>query len=201
MPQALRQIGYQVTMLSDEDLASRRSLSGYDAIVVGIRAYNARPAVLENNHRLLAYVEAGGTLIAQYNTISRRRQGPPPAYGPYPFRVSRDRVSVEDAPVTLLLPEHPVLTTPNRIAAEDFDGWVQERGLYFPNEWDERYAAPIASHDPGEPDRAGGLLYAEHGKGVYIYTGYSFFRELPAGVPGAYRLFVNLLSARSSGGP
>ncbi len=198
VPEALRQIGYRVALLSDDDLISG-DLSGYDAIVLGIRAYNARPVVLENNHRLLAYVEAGGTLIGQYNTVSRRRQGPPITYGPFPFRVSRDRVSVEDAPVSLLLPEHPLLTTPNRITAADFDGWVQERGLYFPNEWDDRYSAPIASHDPGEPDLAGGLLYAEHGKGVYIYTGYSFFRELPAGVPGAYRLFVNMLSARASG--
>ena len=198
VPQALRQIGYQVTMLSDEDLASG-DLSGYDAIVVGIRAYNARSAALEYNHRLLEYVENGGTLVAQYNTISRRRQGPAPSYGPYPFRVSRDRVSVEEAPVEFLLPEHPLLTTPNRLTQADFDGWVQERGLYFPNEWDQRYDAPLASNDPGGPPREGGVLYARHGKGVYIYTGYSFFRELPAGVPGAYRLFVNMLSARGDG--
>ncbi|MEM1246634.1 MAG: PIG-L family deacetylase, partial [Acidobacteriota bacterium] len=195
VPQALRQIGYQVTMLSDEDLASG-DLSGYDAIVVGIRAYNARPATLEYNHRLLEYVKNGGTLVAQYNTISRRRQGAAPSYGPYPFRVSRDRVSVEEAPVEFLLPEHPLLTIPNRLTLGDFDGWVQERGLYFPNEWDDRYEAPLGSNDPGEPLRKGGLLYARYGKGVYVYTGYSFFRELPAGVPGAYRLFVNMLSAR-----
>lgn len=195
VPQALRQIGYRVTLLSDEDLASG-DLSGYDAIVVGIRAYNARPTALEYNHRLLEYVENGGTLVAQYNTISRRREGPEPSYGPYPFRVSRDRVSVEEAPVDFLLPDHPLLTTPNRLTAADFGGWVQERGLYFPDDWDERYDAPLASNDPGEPPRRGGVLYARYGEGVYIYTGYSFFRELPAGVPGAFRLFVNMLSAR-----
>ncbi len=194
VPEALRQIGYEVTLLSDEDLASG-DLGAYDALVLGIRAYNARPAVQVNQHRLLAYVEGGGTMVTQYNTISRRNRAAT-SYGPYPFRVSRDRVSVEEAPVTFTDPDHPLLTTPNRITQADFDGWVQERGLYFPNDWDERYSAPLASNDPGEPARQGGLLYAEYGKGVYIYTGYSFFRELPAGVPGAYRLFVNLLSAR-----
>jgi LmbE family N-acetylglucosaminyl deacetylase len=194
IPEALRQIGYQVALLSDDDLAAG-DLTGYDAIVVGIRAYNSRPAVLRHNDRLLAYVEQGGTLVVQYNTVSRRGDGPD-GIGPYPLRLSSGRVSVEDAPVTVLLPDHPVLQEPNRITAADFDGWVQERGLYFASEWDERYAAPIASHDPGEPDLAGGLLVAPYGEGVWVFTGLSFFRELPAGVPGAYRLFVNLISAR-----
>ncbi len=194
VPDALRQVGYEVTLLSDDDLASG-DLGIYDAIAVGVRAYNARPATRQYNQRLLDYVKAGGTLVVQYNTASRRGGGPS-GIGPFPFRVSRDRVSVEDAPVELLDPDHPVLSSPNRITQDDFEGWVQERGLYFPDEWDERYQPLLASHDPGEPDRTGGLLVAEHGKGIYIYTGYSFFRELPAGVPGAYRLFVNLISAR-----
>ncbi|HVS66094.1 MAG TPA: PIG-L family deacetylase [Thermoanaerobaculia bacterium] len=194
IPEALRQVGYEVALLSDEELAAGE-LSGYDAIVVGIRAYNARPAVRRHNPRLLEYVERGGTLVVQYNTVSRRGEGPD-GIGPYPFELSRDRVSVEEAPVTMLLPDHPVLAGPNRITAADFDGWVQERGLYFAGSWDERYAAPLASHDPGEEDLAGGLLVARYGEGVYVYTGLSFFRELPAGVAGAYRLFVNLISAR-----
>ncbi len=194
IPGALRQVGYQVTLLTDNDLAAA-DLTPFDAIIIGIRAYNSRPAVLQHNARLLEYVKKGGTVVAQYNTASRFGGGPP-ELGPYPFHVSRDRVSVEDAEVTLLLPEHPLLTTPNQITEADFSGWVQERGLYFPDTWDERYDALLASHDPGEPDRSGGLLYTTYGKGVYIYTGYSFFRELPAGVPGAYRLFVNLISAR-----
>ena len=194
IPGALRQVGYQVTLLTDNDLAAA-DLTPFDAIIIGIRAYNSRPAVLQHNARLLEYVEKGGTVVAQYNTASRFGGGPP-ELGPYPFHVSRDRVSVEDAEVTLLLPEHPLLSTPNRITEADFSGWVQERGLYFPDTWDERYDALLASHDPGEPDRSGGLLYTTYGKGVYIYTGYSFFRELPAGVAGAYRLFVNLISAR-----
>ncbi|HVS15649.1 MAG TPA: PIG-L family deacetylase [Thermoanaerobaculia bacterium] len=193
IPDALRQIGYSVELLSDDDLAAA-DLSAYDAIVVGIRAYNSRPAVVRHNGRLLAYVEDGGTLVVQYNTVSFRGEGPE-LVGPYPFELSRGRVSVEGAPVTLLLPDHPVLRVPNRIGAADFEGWVQERGLYFAGTWDQRYAAPLASHDPGEEDLAGGLLVAPYGEGVYVYTGLSFFRELPAGVPGAYRLFVNLISA------
>ena len=115
--------------------------------------------------------------------------------GPYPFKLSRDRVTVEEAPVTFLEPEHPLLNFPNRLAPPDFDGWVQERGLYFAGTWDPKYETPIATHDPGETDKRGGLLFAKVGKGAWVYTGYAFFRQLPAGVPGAYRFFVNLVSA------
>jgi hypothetical protein len=189
VPQALEQMGYRVTLLSDDDVESA-PLQGYDAIVVGIRAYNTRPRLRALHERLLAYARDGGTLVVQYNTVDTALQN---ALGPYPFELSRDRVTVEGAPVRLAKPEHPLLRRPNRIAATDFDGWVQERGLYFANPFDGRYEAPLSMNDPGEEPREGGLLYARYGKGAYIYTGLSWFRQLPAGVPGAYRLFANLL--------
>jgi hypothetical protein len=192
IPEALRQVGYTVTLLSDDDVAAE-NLSRYDAIVAGVRAYNTRPRLLSLQPRLLDYVVRGGTLVVQYNTAERRLND---ALGPFPFTISRDRVSEESAAVTLLNPGHPLLTTPNRITAEDFEGWVQERGLYFANPWDPKYETVLAAHDAGEADLSGGVLYARHGKGVFIYTGLSWFRELPAGVPGAYRLFVNMVSAR-----
>ena len=192
IPEALRQVGYTVTLLDDDDVAGD-DLSGYDAIVAGVRAYNTRPRLLALQPRLLEYVEEGGTLIVQYNTAERRLND---ALGPYPFAISRERVSDESAQMKVLLPAHPLLTTPNRITAADFEGWVQERGLYFASPWDPKYETVLAAHDPGEEDLAGGLLYARHGRGVFIYTGLAFFRELPAGVPGAYRLFVNMVSPR-----
>lgn len=192
IPEALRQVGYTVTLLSDDDVAGD-DLSGYDAIVAGVRAYNTRPRLLALQPRLLEYVENGGTLVVQYNTAERRLAD---ALGPYPFTISRGRVSDETAEMKTLVPAHPLLTTPNRITAADFEGWVQERGLYFADPWDGQYETVLAAHDPGEEDLAGGVLYARHGRGVFIYTGLSFFRELPAGVPGAYRLFVNMVSAR-----
>jgi hypothetical protein len=132
-------------------------------------------------------------MVVQYNVASpvlADRIG-----APYPLTVGRDRVTVETAPVTFLIPDHPLLNFPNKITAADFDGWVQERGLNFPSSWDPKYEAVLASHDPGEPDLKGGLLYARYGKGVFIYTVYDWFRELPAGVPGAFRIFANLISA------
>ncbi|HSE43059.1 MAG TPA: hypothetical protein VLH08_20025, partial [Acidobacteriota bacterium] len=143
--------------------------------------------------RLLKYAEDGGTLVVQYNTISELMLESP---GPYPMRIGRDRVSVEEAPITILDAAHPLLNTPNKITDADFDGWVQERGLYFPDQWDPKYQTPIATGDPGESAKPGGILYAKYGKGIFIYTSYSWFRELPAGVPGAIRFFVNLVSAR-----
>ncbi|HUP46807.1 MAG TPA: PIG-L family deacetylase [Thermoanaerobaculia bacterium] len=197
LPQSLRQAGFDVTLLSDADL-ERGDLAAFDAIVAGVRAYNTRDALSTAHARLMEYVENGGTYVVQYNTASTftsdRLAVPQP--GPYPFRISRDRVAVEEAPVEILAPSHPIMTTPNRITAADFEGWVQERGLYFPDQWDAKYQPLIATHDPGEDPKRGSLLVARHGKGVFIYTGLSFFRQLPAGVPGAYRLFVNLVSAR-----
>jgi LmbE family N-acetylglucosaminyl deacetylase len=195
VPDVLRQLGYQVVLLSDEDLRTG-DLHGYDAIVTGVRAYNTRKTLAAANRRLLDYVAAGGTLVVQYDTTRGLLLDD---FGPYPLELSHDRVTVEDAPVTFLDPRHPLLTTPNRITAADFDGWIQERGLYFADHWDGRYQPVIASHDPGEQNLAGGLLYTPWGKGIWIYTGYAFFRQLPAGVPGAIRLFTNLVSARGPG--
>jgi hypothetical protein len=168
-------------------------LRDFDAVILGVRAYNTVDRMPVYQPILMQYVEEGGTLIVQYNT-NRRLQVPMEELAPYPLNVSRDRVTVEEAEVRMLAPEHPVLNTPNKITAKDFEGWVQERGLYFPDEWSDDYTAILSSNDPGEPARDGGLLVAEYGKGHYVYTGYSWFRELPAGVAGAYRLFANLIS-------
>jgi hypothetical protein len=192
VPEALRQVGYSVTLLSDEDLESG-DLSRYGTIVTGIRAFNTRGRLKHAEARLLEWVKGGGTLVEQYNTSQELVTD---RLGPYPFKLSRDRVSVEEAPVTFAVPGHPLLNVPNRITAADFEGWVQERGLYFPGSWDPQYETPIACHDPNEADKPGGLLFARYGNGAFVYTGYAFFRQLPAGVPGAYRLFVNLVSAK-----
>jgi hypothetical protein len=189
---ALRQIGYEVTLLSDSDLESA-DFSKYDAIVTGVRAYNVRKRLKGAQPKLLDYVKNGGTLVVQYNTVQDLVLESP---GPYPFKISNDRVTVEEAPVKFLKPDHPLLNTPNKITPADFEGWVQERGLYFTRDWDPRYETPLASNDPGEPEKAGGQLYARFGKGVYIYTSYDWFRELPAGVPGAYKLLANMVSAK-----
>ncbi|MCP9493258.1 MAG: PIG-L family deacetylase [Pyrinomonadaceae bacterium MAG19_C2-C3] len=191
IPQALAQVGYTVTSLSDREL-SEADFAKYDAIVTGIRAYNTRPALSRHQPRLLSYVERGGTLVVQYNTADADL---PANLGVYPFKISRERVTLEEAPVNLINPNDALLTTPNRITARDFDGWVQERGLYFASEWDARYTTPLESHDPNESAKPGGMLVARHGRGTYIYTSYAWFRQLPAGVPGAYRLFVNMVSA------
>jgi LmbE family N-acetylglucosaminyl deacetylase len=192
IPEALRQVGYRVTLLSDEDLAEA-DLKTFDAVVVGVRAYNTRTALRRQQTRLLDYVREGGTLVVQYNTVEQSLANF--QLGPYPFKLSQERVTVEEAPVTLLAPQDALLNAPNRITPADFEGWVQERGLYFASEWDARYQTLWASRDPGETDKPGGTLVARYGKGTYIYTGYAWFRQLPAGVPGAYRLFVNLISA------
>ncbi|HEY4651586.1 MAG TPA: PIG-L family deacetylase [Pontibacter sp.] len=196
IPTSLRQIGYNVTMLRDSDMRLNY-LQQFDAIILGVRAYNTIDRLKHYQPALLEYVKNGGNLIVQYNTNHALVL---PNVGPYPLRLSRDRVTVEDAEVRFLKPNHPVLNTPNKITQKDFEGWVQERGLYFPNEWSSEYEAILSSNDPGEPARDGGLLVAKYGKGNYIYTGYSWFRELPAGVPGAYRLFVNLISLGSHNG-
>lgn len=187
----LQNLGYEVVEFGD-DMLENGDLAPFDAVIAGVRAFNTRDVLKKLNGKLLRYVENGGTLVVQYNVASNQVSGP---IGPYPLTIGRDRVSVENAPVEFLLPGHPLLNFPNKITAADFDGWIQERGLYFPSQWDERYEAVLSSHDPGEPPRNGGLLYARHGKGVFIYTGYSWFRQLPAGVPGAFRIFANLISA------
>lgn len=194
IPRTLRPLGYQVDLLSDEDLAGG-TLDAYDAIVVGIRAFNTRPRLAQLKGRLLDYVARGGTEVVLYAVD----QGlVTPDFGPYPFKVSRDRVTEETAPVTFLAPASPVLNWPNRITAADFEGWVQERGLYYARDWDPRYQAVLASGDAGEKPLAGGLIVANHGKGHFVYTGLAFFRQLPDGVPGACRLFANLLALKTA---
>jgi len=194
VPAALAQMGYQVTLLDDDELASG-DLSRYDAIVAGVRAYNARDGLKRASKRLLDYVSAGGTFVVQYNTADATLHR---AFAPYPLTIGRDRVTVEEAPIEFTDPDSPLLNRPNRITERDFDGWVQERGLYFASEWAPEYQTALSSADPQEDPHAGGLLWARHGKGIFIYTGLAFFRQLPAGVPGACRLFANLVSARAT---
>ncbi len=189
VPKALQEVGYEVDLLNETDLMSGK-LQKYDAIVLGVRAYNTQDWLQRHNDKLLAYAKTGGTVVVQYNTNRGLDMND---YAPYPLKLSRNRVTVEEAPVSFIDPQARVLTTPNKLGPADFEGWVQERGLYFPEEWDEAYQPILVSNDPGEEPLEGGLLVAEYGKGHYVYTGLSFFRELPAGVPGAYRLFVNLL--------
>jgi LmbE family N-acetylglucosaminyl deacetylase len=192
VPRSLRRVGYEVTLLGDEALAGgAKGLGRFDALVVGVRAFNTDERLRAAHDTLMAYVAGGGTLVVQYNTNNRLAPLTAPL-GPFPFTISQKRVTDETAAVTFAPPTHPALTTPNRIDARDFEGWVQERGLYFADPWDPRYETPLAMHDPGEPPLAGGLLWVRHGKGVFVYTGLAFFRQLPAGVPGAYRLFANL---------
>jgi len=190
IPESLKQIGYSVTTISPSEL-TKDNLEQYDAIVVGIRAYNIIPELAFKQKELNTYVENGGTLILQYNT---RHRLVTKELAPYPLTLSRDRVTDEFSEVEILDPKHPVLNTPNKITSTDFEGWVQERGLYFPDTWAEEFTPILGMNDKNYPQTKGSLLVAEYGKGYYIYTGLSFFRELPAGVSGAYRLFANLLS-------
>jgi hypothetical protein len=196
VPDALRQLGINVTTLSAQDLASG-DLSRFPTIVLGIRAYGVRDDVRAYNKRLLEYVSNGGTLIAQYNRSEEVRDN---QFGPYTFTINNnDRVTKEEAAVKILQPAHPVFNMPNKITDKDFDGWVQERGTYFFRTWDPKYQPLLESHDPGEDPKEGGLMVARYGKGSYVYAGYVFFRELPAGVQGAYRLFANLVSFGANG--
>ena len=190
MPEALRQLGIEVTLLGAADL-EQGDLARFDAIVAGVRAYNVRADVRANQQRLLDYVANGGTYVVQYNTGDLAL-----SVGPYPITVppgSRYRVTVEEAPVAFPHPESALLHVPNAITPRDFEGWVQERGLYFASDWDPHYQTVLASQDPGESALEGGELWTRYGKGVYIFTAYAWFRQLPAGVPGAYRLFANLI--------
>ncbi|HEU5207911.1 MAG TPA: PIG-L family deacetylase [Longimicrobiales bacterium] len=193
---ALRQMGARVELLDSAALATR-DLGRYDAIVAGIRAYEVRTDLIRHNQRLLAYARNGGTVIVQYNKYELVEGG----FTPFPITMARPhgRVTDETAPVQLLQPEHPVLSWPNRITARDFDGWVHERGLYFADTWDEAYTPLLAMSDPGESPLQGSLLVARYSEGYYVYTGLAFFRQLPEGVPGAYRLFANLVSLGVAG--
>ena len=202
VPEALLAVGVPLELLSPDSLA-RGDLSRYDAIVIGSRAYETEPALVANNGRLLDYAKNGGLLVVQYQQYPFVDGG----YAPFPLRIARphDRVTDETAPVTPLDPAHPVFHYPNQIGPDDWRGWVQERGLYFAHDWDSTYVPVLETHDPGPPlpptQLEGGLLVAPVGRGTYVYTGLSFFRQLPAGVPGAYRLFANLLGLRRTNVP
>lgn len=190
IPESLKQIGYSITTINPSNI-SENTLKGFDAIVVGIRAYNTVPELAFVQPILNKYVENGGTMIVQYNT---NQSLVTENLAPYSIKLSRDRVTDEFSEVKILAPENPILNTPNKITQKDFEGWVQERGLYFPNEWAKEFTPILSMKDKGDAETKGSLLVAKYGKGYYIYTGLSFFRELPAGVPGAYRLFANMLS-------
>lgn len=190
VPDALTQVGYDVHQLTENDIMNT-DLSIYDAIVTGVRAYNTNPRLVVEQPKLMEYVKNGGNFVVQYNV-------PQPLVlnniGPYPFRVVNQRVTDEEAKVTFIDPQHPVLNYPNKITQADFDGWIQERGLYFVSNIDSHYKTILNMNDPGEAPNPGSLIVTDYGKGRFVYTSLDFFRELPAGVPGAYRLFVNLLS-------
>jgi hypothetical protein len=195
VPELLREIGLPLELLGPEQLEAG-DLGGYDAIVIGSRAYETDPALRRANQRLLGYARNGGLVIVQY------QQYPfiDGKFAPLPLEIARphDRVTDEASPVTVLAADHPVFTTPNAIGAEDWNGWVQERGLYFAHTWDPAYTPLLSMKDPEGADLQGGLLVAQLGKGRYVYTGLAFFRQLPAGAPGAYRLFANLLGLNGS---
>ena len=203
VPAAIKQLGAEVTLLNEGQLGTA-AFSNYDAVVIGIRAYNGRADLRANHNRLMEYVKQGGTVVVQYNVSDRGGFGGPARtdlahVGPYPLTVGGERVTVEEAPIEFPNPKDALLNVPNKITDADFVGWVQERGLYFPSEWDAQYQSLFASHDPGEKDSKGATLVARYGKGTYIYSPLAWFRQLPAGVPGAYRIFANFLSARAPG--
>jgi LmbE family N-acetylglucosaminyl deacetylase len=193
MPSAIRQMGYSVSLLSDDELAEG-NLDRYDVLVAGVRVYNTRPKLRIHQQRLMEYVKRGGTYIVQYFTPQRNESD---NIGPYPINLSRERVAEEDARITFLNRNQRLVTTPNKIQEDDFKNWIQERGLYFADRWDARYDSIFSCHDTNEPGRAGGLLTARYGKGYYVFCAFAFFRQLPAGVEGAYRLFANILSLQA----
>ena len=192
VPKSLEQIGYQVHTISPDEI-NDRILEKYDAIVLGIRAYNVVDELKFKQRYLLDYVKQGGNLIVQYNTAGRW-DTQFEDIAPYPLQLSRDRVTDENSAVQIIAKNHELVNYPNKINELDFEGWVQERGLYFPDEWDNAFTPILSMNDEDETLKMGSLLVAPYGKGNYIYTGLSFFRELPAGVSGAYKLFANMLS-------
>ncbi len=198
VPAALRSMGYEVWEMKDEEVTPA-NLKKVDAVVLGIRALNTNKRIKFYMDDLLNYVNEGGTMVVQYN-VNGQELGKE-QFSPFPIKISRDRVTEENAPIKVLKPEHAVLNTPNKISSKDFEGWVQERGLYFPNEWDTSYDAILSMNDKNETPKNGSLLVAKYGKGHYVYTGLSFFRQLPDGVPGAYKLFANLVSLGKASKP
>jgi hypothetical protein len=193
---ALAALGLNAEELKAENVKNT-DLSKFDTIVIDNRGYQAHPELIESNHRLLDYVNNGGTLIVFYhktNEWNPDEKKARPQLAPYPIILGDERVTEEDAPVRLLRPNHPLLNYPNRITLADFKGWVQERGLYYPEEWDKQYVTLLSTSDKGEPPLPGGLLVARYGKGNYIYTSMVWYRQLQAGIPGGYRFFANLVS-------
>lgn len=193
VPEYLMQMGYEVTVIKPSEI-EKEKLQQFDVVMVGIRAYNTIDELEFKQSTLFDFVKEGKTMIVQYNTSGKFVTK---ELAPFPLKISRDRVTEEDAEVRFLQPNHHVLNTPNKITATDFTGWVQEQGLYYPDEWDPAFTPILSSNDSGENPKNGALLVANYGKGYYIYTGLSFFRELPSGVPGAYRLLANMISIQS----
>jgi len=193
VPQALKQIGYQVDMLKASDVTAE-ALQPYQALILGVRAYNTQEDLKFKQAEIFKYIERGGNVVVQYNTANGLVTK---ELAPFPLKLSRNRVTVEEAEIRFIAPNHALLNKPNKITSKDFDGWVQERGLYFSNEWDSAFTPIISCNDPNEDPNDGAILVANYGKGSFIYTSLSFFRELPAGVSGAYRLFANLISYRN----
>lgn len=194
---SLEQVGYEITPL-DPAALEREDLSRFSAIIAGIRAYNVAPDLRHHHPALMRYVEGGGTYLVQYVTSTRFRPLGDMPIGPFPFTIDQGRVTDETAELRALDPAHPALITPNRLGPADFTGWVQERGLYFADTWDPRYTPLLSANDPGDKPLEGSVLVARHGKGAFVYTGLAFFRQLPEGVPGAYRLLANLLSLKGA---
>ncbi|MBT8378108.1 MAG: PIG-L family deacetylase [Ignavibacteria bacterium] len=190
IPTILSDLGYDVQVFNDESLA-KEQLKNFDVIITGIRAYNTNSRLKISHQLLMNYIKNGGTLITQYNTFRDLHD----ELGPYELTISRERVTEEGSPVKILDAKHPLLNFPNKITEEDFSGWIQERGLYFPGEWSEEYQPLLEMNDTNSEPLRGSILYCKFGKGNFIYTGLSFFRQLPAGVTGAYNLFTNLISA------
>ncbi|HEY0046534.1 MAG TPA: PIG-L family deacetylase [Flavobacterium sp.] len=191
--ESLAQMGYEVTILNPLEITPSK-LAGFDVVITGIRAYNMVKELAVKQEMLLEFVRSGKTMIVQYNTLD---DFVTKHFSPFPLKISRDRVTEENAEVRFLAPQHRILNYPNKITSEDFKGWKQEQGLYYPNEWDPAFTPILSANDTGENPKNGGLLVAKYGKGHYIYTGLSFFRELPEGVPGAFRLMANLISVGS----
>ena len=191
IPDCLRDMGYTVNLLSD-DMLDNTDLSQFDAIIAGIRSYNTRERLKYDQPRLMEYIQNGGTYIVQYNIPFGLQTG---NIGPYPIKLGSDRVTVEESEVSFINPNHQLLNFPNKITQKDFEGWVQERGLNFAENWDDKYEPVLSGHDPNEKDLQGGMLVTHYGKGIFIFSGYAWFRQLPSGIPGAYRIFVNMISA------
>ena len=194
VPSSLTQLGYKVTLIKPEEITPEK-LENFDVVMTGVRAYNTINALAFKQDILFDFVKSGKTMVVQYNTNSDLITE---QIAPYPLKLSKDRVTEENAEVRFLAPNHPVLNFPNKITSKDFEGWKQEQGLYYPNEFDKAFTPILSSNDKGETPKNGALLVAPYGKGYYIYTGLSFFRELPEGVTGAYKLLTNIISLKST---